>query len=117
MVGPGLLALSRERLSESGDHAIRPCLSDLPIESGLRVKSSPRRAARRHGVDDVDGAGSGPSQGSDDSPPGGPSDVMPSRLFAIGDIHGCATALRTLIAAIDPRPEDTIVLLGDVIDW
>jgi serine/threonine protein phosphatase 1 len=42
---------------------------------------------------------------------------MPSRLLAIGDIHGCATALRTLIAAIDPRPEDTIVLLSDVIDW
>jgi serine/threonine protein phosphatase 1 len=39
------------------------------------------------------------------------------RLFAIGDIHGCSTALRTLIEAIDPRPEDTIVTLGDYIDW
>lgn len=26
------------------------------------------------------------------------------RLFAIGDIHGCSTALRTLVDAIDPRP-------------
>jgi serine/threonine protein phosphatase 1 len=42
---------------------------------------------------------------------------MPDRTFAIGDIHGCATALRTLIEAIDPRPGDTIVVLGDVIDW
>jgi serine/threonine protein phosphatase 1 len=42
---------------------------------------------------------------------------MPKRLFAIGDIHGCATALRTLVKAIDPRPEDTVVVLGDVIDW
>lgn len=42
---------------------------------------------------------------------------MPKRLFAIGDIHGCATALRTLIEAIDPQPDDTIVVLGDVIDW
>jgi serine/threonine protein phosphatase 1 len=42
---------------------------------------------------------------------------IPNRLFAIGDIHGCAAALRTLIRAIDPRPEDTIVVLGDVIDW
>ena len=42
---------------------------------------------------------------------------MPSRLFAIGDIHGCATALRTLVTVIDPRPEDTVVVLGDVIDW
>jgi serine/threonine protein phosphatase 1 len=39
------------------------------------------------------------------------------RLFAVGDIHGCSTALRTLIEAIDPRPQDTIVTLGDYIDW
>ena len=42
---------------------------------------------------------------------------MPDRLFALGDIHGCSTALGTLIAAIDPRPEDTLVVLGDVIDF
>jgi serine/threonine protein phosphatase 1 len=42
---------------------------------------------------------------------------MPNRLFAIGDIHGCHIALKTLIDAIDPRPDDTIVVLGDVIDW
>jgi serine/threonine protein phosphatase 1 len=42
---------------------------------------------------------------------------MPDRLFAIGDIHGCSTALMALIGAIDPRPEDTIVVLGDMIDW
>jgi serine/threonine protein phosphatase 1 len=42
---------------------------------------------------------------------------MPNRLFAIGDIHGCNLALRTLIEAIDPKPDDTIVVLGDVIDW
>jgi hypothetical protein len=41
---------------------------------------------------------------------------MPKRLFAIGDIHGCHVALKTLIAAIDPKAEDTIVVLGDVID-
>jgi serine/threonine protein phosphatase 1 len=43
--------------------------------------------------------------------------TTPNRLFAVGDIHGCATALRTLIEAIDPQPEDTIVVLGDVIDY
>ena len=42
---------------------------------------------------------------------------MPDRLFAIGDCHGCSTALKSLIDAIDPRPDDTIVVLGDVIDW
>jgi hypothetical protein len=42
---------------------------------------------------------------------------IPRRLFAIGDIHGCSVALRTLIYEIDPQPEDTIVVLGDVIDW
>jgi serine/threonine protein phosphatase 1 len=38
------------------------------------------------------------------------------RLIAIGDIHGCSTALKTLIEAIAPRPDDTVVTLGDYID-
>jgi serine/threonine protein phosphatase 1 len=42
---------------------------------------------------------------------------MPNRLFAIGDIHGCHIALKTLIDAIDPRADDTIVALGDYVDW
>jgi serine/threonine protein phosphatase 1 len=42
---------------------------------------------------------------------------IPRRLFAVGDIHGCSTALRTLIDAIAPRPEDTIIVLGDFIDY
>ncbi len=42
---------------------------------------------------------------------------MSNRLFAIGDIHGCNIALRALIEAIEPKPDDTIVVLGDVIDW
>jgi hypothetical protein len=33
------------------------------------------------------------------------------RTIAIGDIHGASIALKTLVEAIDPRPEDTIVLL------
>jgi serine/threonine protein phosphatase 1 len=41
---------------------------------------------------------------------------MPSRLFAIGDIHGASVALKALIETNDPRPEDTIVVLGDAID-
>lgn len=39
------------------------------------------------------------------------------RLIAIGDIHGCSIALRTLLEAIAPRPQDTIVTLGDYVDW
>lgn len=38
------------------------------------------------------------------------------RLFAVGDIHGCATALDTLLAAIAPRPSDRIITLGDYIN-
>lgn len=41
---------------------------------------------------------------------------MAKRTIAIGDIHGCSVALRTLIAAINPRPDDTIVTLGDYVD-
>jgi predicted MPP superfamily phosphohydrolase len=44
-------------------------------------------------------------------------DFPEGRLFALGDIHGCSTALRTLIEAIVPRSEDTIVTLGDYVDW
>jgi serine/threonine protein phosphatase 1 len=46
------------------------------------------------------------------------SDVLlpAGRTIAIGDIHGCASALRTLIAEIAPTPVDTIVTLGDYVD-
>jgi serine/threonine protein phosphatase 1 len=39
-----------------------------------------------------------------------------ARLIAIGDVHGCAHALDTLLAAIKPRPRDELVFLGDLID-
>ena len=38
------------------------------------------------------------------------------RTIAIGDIHGCLAALRTLIDAVDLRPDDTLITLGDYID-
>ena len=41
---------------------------------------------------------------------------MTPRTIAIGDIHGCSAALDALLDAIRPRPEDTIVTLGDYID-
>ena len=41
---------------------------------------------------------------------------MAGRTIAIGDIHGCSTALAALVQAIDPKPEDTIVALGDFVD-
>lgn len=42
---------------------------------------------------------------------------MNRRLFAIGDIHGCYKAFRTMIEQkIQIREEDKIVLLGDYID-
>src|SRR5438128_1784509 len=42
--------------------------------------------------------------------------MMTHRTLAIGDVHGCSTALKILIEAIDPGSEDTIVTLGDYID-
>lgn len=39
-----------------------------------------------------------------------------SRHLAIGDIHGCITALRTLVEFVGLRPDDTIVTLGDYVD-
>src|SRR4051812_16383710 len=42
--------------------------------------------------------------------------MTPARTIAIGDIHGCSAALNALVAAIRPRPEDTIITLGDYIN-
>ncbi|MEX0612013.1 MAG: metallophosphoesterase family protein [Pirellulales bacterium] len=41
---------------------------------------------------------------------------MFSRVIAIGDVHGCAIALRKLIELINPLSEDTLIPLGDCID-
>jgi len=41
---------------------------------------------------------------------------MCERLIAIGDIHGCKTALERLLESIQPSANDTIVTLGDYID-
>jgi serine/threonine protein phosphatase 1 len=41
---------------------------------------------------------------------------MGQRTIAIGDIHGCATALDGLLGAIQPAADDTLVVLGDYID-
>lgn len=41
---------------------------------------------------------------------------MPGRTLAIGDIHGCASELAALLAAITPTAEDTVVTLGDYVD-
>jgi serine/threonine protein phosphatase 1 len=36
-----------------------------------------------------------------------------SRLLAIGDVHGCSTALRGLLQIVRIGPGDTVVMLGD----
>jgi serine/threonine protein phosphatase 1 len=41
---------------------------------------------------------------------------MSQRVIAIGDVHGCATALRKLIEVIAPEPDDTLIPLGDCVD-
>ena len=39
-----------------------------------------------------------------------------SRTLAIGDVHGCLTALDTLLGFVRPGPTDQLVFLGDYID-
>lgn len=41
---------------------------------------------------------------------------MTSRIIAIGDIHGCLTALDTLLQSVALRPDDTLIFLGDYVD-
>lgn len=42
---------------------------------------------------------------------------MPPRTIAIGDIHGCSEALAAIIKALQPSQEDTLIPLGDYIDY
>ena len=44
------------------------------------------------------------------------SNSRTGRLIAIGDIHGHATALESILDAIIPGPDDTIVTLGDYVN-
>ncbi|MBU6385097.1 MAG: metallophosphoesterase [Planctomycetes bacterium] len=39
-----------------------------------------------------------------------------TRTIAIGDIHGCLTALDALLAAIEPTAQDVLIPVGDYID-
>lgn len=39
-----------------------------------------------------------------------------SRTLAIGDVHGCLTALDTLLGFVRPGPDDQLVFLGDYVD-
>jgi serine/threonine protein phosphatase 1 len=41
---------------------------------------------------------------------------MAGRIVAIADVHGCSQALAAVMAAVDPRPGDTVVALGDFVD-
>lgn len=41
---------------------------------------------------------------------------MSGRVLAIGDIHGCNTALDTLLGELQIQSTDTVVLLGDIVD-
>lgn len=41
---------------------------------------------------------------------------FPGRTLAIGDIHGCLTALDTLLDAVAPGSDDRLITLGDYVD-
>ena len=41
---------------------------------------------------------------------------MAGRILAIGDIHGCDVALESVLDRFDPTAEDTVVVLGDIVD-
>lgn len=41
---------------------------------------------------------------------------MSPRTFAIGDIHGCRTALAVLSQSLELQPDDRVILLGDIVD-
>jgi serine/threonine protein phosphatase 1 len=46
----------------------------------------------------------------------GKNTLQPPRLLAVGDIHGCLEPLRRLLNLVQPKPQDTIIFLGDYVD-
>lgn len=40
----------------------------------------------------------------------------PGRLIVIGDVHGCLSELQSLIHQINPRDEDRVILVGDLVN-
>ncbi|MFB6157686.1 MAG: metallophosphoesterase family protein [Haloferacaceae archaeon] len=38
-----------------------------------------------------------------------------SDIYAIGDVHGCRRELESLLARIDPGPDDLVVFVGDLV--
>lgn len=42
--------------------------------------------------------------------------LEPTRVFAIGDVHGSSAALDALLAAVAPVADDVVVTLGDYVD-
>jgi calcineurin-like phosphoesterase family protein len=43
--------------------------------------------------------------------------AAPPRILAVGDIHGCATALEALLQVVAPTRDEPIVTLGDYVDY
>lgn len=46
----------------------------------------------------------------------GTEKVAAGRTIAIGDIHGCIHALKTLLSALELTADDTLITLGDAVD-
>ncbi len=42
--------------------------------------------------------------------------MMTGRMVAIGDVHGCASALTSLLELVRLQPEDLLIPLGDYVD-
>lgn len=43
-------------------------------------------------------------------------DRVSGRILAIGDIHGCHVALDALLSLVQPDGDDSLIVLGDVVD-
>jgi serine/threonine protein phosphatase 1 len=80
----------------------RPLLDFLPDEppKGFPNRRLSRKKRTREDEAEATEGGAGPR----------------GRTIAIGDIHGCSTALRALLDAVAPRKQDTVVTLGNYID-
>ena len=110
-LNPGALADAPGAGGAAGRGEGRP----RPGPDAVFAGAAGRAQQRRH-------AAGQPGAGRRQRPPGGPGRRRPRterpdmRTLAIGDIHGCLTALKTLLDFVAPAADDRLIALGDYVD-
>ena len=119
---PGALAMHLEQAErQASEKAIRgPALTPFLLARLAELSNGATLRANRalvvanaHLAAQVAAASAPPSP---PPPAGGGREGADMRTLAIGDIHGCLTALKTLLDFVAPASDDRLIALGDYVD-